>query len=227
MNKALREKDEALEREAQLFVRLLDSEWQHRVSSIALRTMKDDKRNKPDLIPLTSDLMKMKNYLQESIQQSFEKLNAVPNKANYMNLVDVALSRIILFNKRRGGEAARMLVSSYHQTGHVHKKSGLDDIHETLTKTEQQLCSRMRLVEIAEKQNRTVSVLLTQDVVKAVEYILSNRDKVRIDAGNEFVFACSSGLNSIDACGCLRRVAESAGVQHKTAKVRCYSFSAT
>jgi len=43
VNKALREKDEALEREAQSFVRLLDSESQHRVSSIALRTMKDDK----------------------------------------------------------------------------------------------------------------------------------------------------------------------------------------
>jgi len=80
-----------------------------------------------------------------------------------------------------------MLVSSYHQTGHDHKKSGLYDIEETLTKTEQQLCSRMRVVEIAGKRNRTVPVLLTQDVVKAVECILLNRDKVGIDAGNEFV----------------------------------------
>jgi len=39
--------------------------------------------------------MKMKKYLHESIQQSYERLNAVPNKANYMNLVDVALSRLV------------------------------------------------------------------------------------------------------------------------------------
>jgi len=52
-----------------------------------------------------------------------------------MSLVDVTLCRIISFNERRGGEAAKMLVTSYRQTADV-RKSGLDDTEATLRKTE-------------------------------------------------------------------------------------------
>jgi len=51
----------------------------------------------------------------------------------------IPLSSIILFNKWCD-EAARMLLNSYRQSGHV-QKSGLDDIQGTLTETEQKLCS--------------------------------------------------------------------------------------
>ena len=212
MNKAIRARDDELEREAQSFLRLLDAEWQYRVSSIALKTTKDDKRNKPDLIPLTSDLMKMTTYLQEMIDRGCKDLQAEPNTTNYNKLVDVTLSRMILFNKRRGGEASRMLIASYRDSGCT-TKSGLDDIQGTLSQTEQQICSRMKLVEICGKRNMTVPVLLTPAMAKAIDCILSARDKIGIDAGNEFVFARTSGLNSTDACACMRRVAENAGVE--------------
>ena len=212
VNKALREKDKVVEQDAMSFVRVFDSEWQYRVSHLALKTLKDDKRNKPDLIPLTSDLVKLKTYLEQSATQCSEALNSIPNVANYMNLVDVTLSRIILFNKRRGGETGRMLISSYQQCG-LTPQSGLNDIEKTLSNTEQKLCSRMKLVQISGKRNRTVPVLLTPDVTKGIDCILSNREKVGVEKDNVFVFARTSGLNNVDACECLRRVAANAGVE--------------
>jgi len=212
VNKALREKDKVLEHDAMSFLRVFDSEWQYKVSRLALKTLKDDQRNKPDLIPITSDLVKLKTYLQQSARECSEALNSIPNVGNYMNLVDVILSRIILFNKRRGGETGRMLISSYQQCG-LTPQSGLNDIEKTLSSTEQKLCSRMKLVQISGKRNRTVPVLLTADVTKGIDCILSNREKVGVEKDNVFVFARTSGLNSVDACECLRRVAANAGVE--------------
>ena len=60
VNKALREKDSELEYDAASFARIYDSEWQSKVSSVALKTIAIDKRNKPDLLPLTADLVKIK-----------------------------------------------------------------------------------------------------------------------------------------------------------------------
>jgi len=44
INKALREKDENLERDGQSFVRLFDSEWRYKMSSIALNTQRRQKK---------------------------------------------------------------------------------------------------------------------------------------------------------------------------------------
>jgi len=104
-----------------------------------------------------------------------------------------------------------MLLSAYRHSGH-NQKTGLDDSEATLSKTEQQLSARMKLVDIAVKQNRTVPVLLTPDVVKAIDCILSSLEKIGIDDDNEF-FARISRPNSIDVCSCMRRVAERIGVE--------------
>ena len=74
INKALREKNIEQERDAESFIRLYDSEWQTKVSSIALKTITIAKRNTPDLIPVTADLMKIKQYLESVIAELVMRL---------------------------------------------------------------------------------------------------------------------------------------------------------
>jgi len=106
VNKALREKNLELERDAESFIRLYDSEWQARVSSIALKTVTCAKRNQLDLIPVTADLVKIKQYLESAIAELTNHLRANPNVENHVNLVDCTISRIILFNKRASSSAS-------------------------------------------------------------------------------------------------------------------------
>ena len=228
INKALREKNAALEGDAESFMRMLDSiEWKTKVSSIAMKTITCEKRNKPDLIPLTADLVKIKTYLESAIPELSDRLTAEPNTENYVNLVDCLVSRIILFNKRRGGEVARMTRAVYENVSKpTAGASGLDDIAKTLSRTEQELCSRLKLVEIAGKRNQTVPVLLTQDVIKGIDSILANRTAVGINPSNLFVFARCSGLNSSDPFAAVRRVAQCAGAERpelvRSTKLRKY-----
>ena len=228
LNKALREKNAVLERDAESFIRIYDSEWQTRVSSIALKTLTSEKRNKPDLIPLTADLVKLKAYLESAITELSGHLYAEATAENYVNLVECTVSRIILFNKRRGGEVARMTVKQYEKLSDptAGTTSGLDDISKTLSQTEQQLCTRLKLVEIAGKRNQTVPVLLTPDVIKGIDSVLANRAAVGINASNLFVFARCSGLSSVDPFAALRRVAECASTERpelvRSTKLRKY-----
>jgi hypothetical protein len=228
VNKALREKNTAVESDAESFIRIFDSEWRFRVSTVALKTLTNEKRNKQDLIPLTEDLVKIKAYLESAITELSDRLCAEPNTKNYVNLVDCVVSRIILFNKRRGGEVARMTREHYEELRNptAVRASGLDDISKTLSRTEQELCSRLKLIEIAGKRNQTVPVLLTQDVVKGIDSILANRAAVGIDPSNLFVFARCSGLNSVNPFEALRKVAECSGAKQpelvRSTKLRKY-----
>jgi len=101
VNKALRGNNAQLESDPESLICMLDSiEWKKKVSSIALKTIISEKTNKPDLIPLTADLVKIKAYLESAITEQSDRLYAESNAENYVNLVDRIISRIILFNKR-------------------------------------------------------------------------------------------------------------------------------
>ena len=136
----------------------------------------------------------MKNYLDKSLPKCREALNEQPDCSNYNNILNVTLTSVILFNKRRSGEASRMLIESYHHGRAT--QSGL-------------ICTRLKLVDIQGKRNRTVPVLLTPDVVTAVDCLLQKRNEVGVDEANPYVFARCSRLNSVDGHTCIRRVVSS------------------
>ena len=54
--------------------------------------------------------------------------------------------------------------------------------------------------------NRRVRVVLSENMVAGVKCLLQNRNEVGVDKANPFMFAHSSGLNSVDSHSCLKRV---------------------
>jgi len=102
-----------------------------------------EKRNKPDLIPITADLVKIKQYLESAIEELSDRFCAEPSADIYVNLVDCTVSRIILFNKRRGCEVGRMTLAAYDKVrgANAVMPSVLDDIAQTLSRADQQLCN--------------------------------------------------------------------------------------
>lgn len=79
----------------------MDLELRSKISTIALSTLNVRKFNKNEILPLTADLLKLNQYLEnemENLMQSCE-----PD--NWKIFRQVLLARIILFNKRRSGEA--------------------------------------------------------------------------------------------------------------------------
>ena len=87
--------------EIDIFLQLFDAEWHNRVTAPALNNLSAKKRNKPEVLPLTEDLLEVRKYIVECIS-SDEKVKKSVAKENWRELAEVTLSRLIMFNKRRG-----------------------------------------------------------------------------------------------------------------------------
>ncbi len=71
---ALRERDVVALDSLKYFVELIESEWSTQISSIALKTVDDGKFKAPGALPVTSDLLILRNYLLLEMGHSIKSL---------------------------------------------------------------------------------------------------------------------------------------------------------
>lgn len=111
------------------------------------------------MLPLISDLLKLNNFISREIGV-FKTLllhNANETVA-WLRLAEATLSRIVLFNKRRGGEMSRMIRGSvferYRLGKRINRRTGQNfEFHR------KKIARKLKLVQIREKRGRTVPVL--------------------------------------------------------------------
>ncbi|CAB3980272.1 Hypothetical predicted protein, partial [Paramuricea clavata] len=84
------------------FIQLYEEEWGNKVTNPALRNLAFKKNNAPEFLPLTSDLLNLCEYFVKEIKDLTPKVESDRVKENWRQLVTVTLTRLILFNKRRG-----------------------------------------------------------------------------------------------------------------------------
>ena len=137
---ALRKKDKDLQEEADTFEKLLDSEWNHRVSHHSLCTLGTSKFNKVEILPLAEDLERLRRSILSKISSSTQILTEQPQLEAWSQLAQATLARLVIFNKRRGGEASKMLSESYHhrpdwkQVNNPEIMASLSDFEKELSK---------------------------------------------------------------------------------------------
>ena len=93
--KALRDCNMGQKRELDNFLEFYETKWAKKITSPAHDNPGIKKTNKPDVLPLTGDLMKLCDYFLEAMQKETET-------ENYRASSEVCLARLTMFNKRRG-----------------------------------------------------------------------------------------------------------------------------
>lgn len=214
------------------FLQLLDLEWSIRISSNALSTLYIRKMNVVELLPLTSDLLKLNKYISEQIDSRMRELTNTPDKNKWHNLAKITLARIVLFNKRRGGEVSKMLKINYNSNPDW-SSSNSQELMGSLTDVEKELARKFKLIEIMGKRGKKVPVLLTEEMFLAVSKLMETRNSVGIPSQNEYVFARPSGgsLGHIRAPDCLRWVVDEVPLEApeliRSTKLRKYIATVT
>ena len=104
---------QSLIEDAEKFEKLLITEWSDRISHYSLTTLGVRKFNKPDLLPLAEDLKKLRKSVLERVSQYTDSLQRNPSLEAWGLLAKATLGRLVMFHKRRGGEASKMLLASY------------------------------------------------------------------------------------------------------------------
>uniref|UniRef100_A0A096LV06 Tyr recombinase domain-containing protein n=1 Tax=Poecilia formosa TaxID=48698 RepID=A0A096LV06_POEFO len=133
-----------------------------------------------------------------------------PSPQAYRELCRTTLAKIILFNRRRGGEVSKMQLSAFleRDTTPLHK-----DVAVGLTEFERQLCAHFSRVEIKGKRGRKVAVLLSPDMVEAITQLISKRRECGVPDKNTFLFAIPNCLTPYRGQDCLRVYANDSGAQ--------------
>ena len=141
VGKALREDDNELEKDASNFRRLLETDWSYAISHHSLTTLNFHKFNKVDVLPLAEDLNKLRKYIEKVISTSVVSLQKHPNLDDWSLLAQATLSRLVMFNKRRGGEASKLLLDAY-QTRPDWGLANSSEIMKSLNSFERELSKR-------------------------------------------------------------------------------------
>ena len=112
---SIRQKDLEMGVEADSFVSLFKAEYTETISSRCHVSFRLRKINKVDALPLTSDLVKLNDYLASEIKNLVDELKRTFSYSSWRNLMEMVLIALIIFNKRRGGEISRLLLSTFTQ----------------------------------------------------------------------------------------------------------------
>lgn len=204
---ALRRKDKELQEDVGNFEKLIESEWNHRVSHHSLGALGSKKFNNVELLPLAEDLEKLRTSVLSIISSTAQVLQeGQPQLEVWNQLAQATLARLVMFNKRRGGEASRMLVESYVNRPDWSQVNN-PEIMSTLSDFERQLSKRLDMVEIMGKRGRKVPVILTAEMTRSIDLLIKTRKAVGIQERNPYVFARPNrpSLQYMRAWDCLRK----------------------
>ena len=138
---ALRIKEPEVIEDATNLSQLYASEWANLVSSASLRTIADTNFNKQEFLPVTSDLLKVKAYCYSKMEALVAELKKAVDKQLWRELAEIIITRLTIFNKRRGNEVSSILLKRYINRADFGKALH-DDVLESLSALERKLMER-------------------------------------------------------------------------------------
>jgi integrase len=195
---------------------LIELNWTEEVSTHAIRTIHERKKNKPKLLPLTEDIMKLSKMLKEEGRKCASILlrSLTGDRIeSWRNLNEITLSHIVMFNRKRTGEVSKLKVEEFTSRP---KPDGQKLLNSKLSKIEQELCRSLQRIEITGKRGNTVPVLLTEEMRGWLEVLIRGRTEAGVTTENQYLFPCSSygGKGHIRGCDALRKWSKLCGASH-------------
>lgn len=198
----IRSGDNELLDRVERFSKLFKEEWPSKVSLKSRRQLYNAKLNKPDGIPKTEDVVKMAKCLSEEAEKRMTKWIQEPGLESGRKLAEAVLCQLIVFNKRRGGEASRMLVKNYRDSVKNFEETDFEgEIYCSLKEEEKFMARTHLLIGVVGKCGTHVPVILTLKMKEKIDALLANRHATFIPHDNPYVFGvpkCQTHLKSWD-----------------------------
>ncbi|XP_043203959.1 uncharacterized protein LOC122371602 [Amphibalanus amphitrite] len=185
------------------------------VSSRALGTLAERKWNAPSNLPVQEDVQRVSGVLEDELKKASAQLQEAPTIQSYVNLARATLATVMLFNRRRPGETARLTTATFAKRS----RSVNEEITEHLSKLEQELCRELTHVTVRGKRGIGVPMLLTAKMVETMELLVASRSRAGISSDNPYLF--TSGVEGdaapLRGSDCVRLFAKKAGATNISA----------
>lgn len=203
------------ETDIKTLIHLFNSNWRFEISNLASKNLNLRKWNKITVVPLASDLKKLKEYLIETANESISKLSNNKNdKQSYSVLTETVYCRVLLLNRKRPGELQRMLLDTYFKSDKTPKC--YEEFSNVITPTEKILLKSLKRVVIRGKRGRGVPVLFSIDVQEHINLLLRMR-KDFVAENNPYLFALPNTTKTIYGYKVLQKYTRACGAQNPNA----------
>lgn len=187
---------------------LLSTRWSACVSKMATRDLCEKKFNKPMMLPLTTDISLLNNYLNEKEEKLRKKVqNDTLIKEVWVSYAMVVLVQIILFNRRRSGETSKMTLDSLTESRYT------SEMVDMLSPLEKEVLKSLKRFEVRGKRGRKVPILLTARMERALLLLSTRREAAGVSSNNQFLFASNrkGAKQYIRGSDALRKLSEDCG----------------
>lgn len=161
---------------------------------------RQEKMRLPSRTPEEDQMQDLRSYTVDRIA----KLTAAGNidQKYFIELRNLACSRLTMFNARRGGEPCRMTIDHWQ------------DRKKWRNEKDEQFFKDIELTYCTGKGNHLISILIPKDTIQAME-ILSNcsiRKQARVMDTNQFLFPSTTSNDHISGWEATSRVVQQAGL---------------
>lgn len=163
-------------------------DWSKKVSAKATLCLRENRYNKPVQLPDKEDVVKMAQYLSEVGDSTFQQLSEDPTNAKLFNrLVMITLTVVIVFNRKRPGDAHKLWVDNFEKA--VSYTNTHTDIYNSLNDEQKELIRIMKRIEESGKQAMKVPILLSPRMQSALALLVKVRNQCGVPKSNKFLFA--------------------------------------
>ena len=104
----------------------------------------------------------------------------------YSKLAEVCLSQLILFNRKRCGEAERLKLDEFEKGMNAQYEFDEEDLSKVLSKFEMHLVQSHKRIETRGKKARKVPILLPEQLADNIKCLVQHRESAGIT--NKFLF---------------------------------------
>ena len=193
-SKAIIQQDNEMRKSAEDFIHLCEFRWPVEVSRDALNTLYKRKWNNPPILPIARDIQKLQTYLNNKLQELCKKFTGPINKTDWEELCKITLATVILFNRRRSGEAQYLEIQTFENRD---KTDCQEEVLKSLTDFEKKLVETLTLIETRGKRGKKVAILLKEEMKRAIELLIKTRKTAGVDDRNPYIFA-RTNFNSLN-----------------------------
>ena len=196
------------------FIELYNLQWTKQISRHALTTLQEAKWNRKETMPIAADIQLVHSYLDRETEIKVAELTNHPTPATHKAVAELILARVIMFNRRRQGEASAMTVDAYQKAASSDGQNH-PEITSSLSSFEQHLAGSLLRVVIRGKKGRGVPMLLTQGMRRVVDILLEHREAAGVGS-SQYVFANSMASDDrpLRGADCMRKFARLSGLKN-------------
>ena len=180
-----------------------------------INNTRQTKLRRPDKLPTEEDCHRLRQYTLNRVSHLISDEYTLWTATEYCELRDLVLSRVTLFNARRGGEPARLTLQEWNN---ARDDGWLDSSNiNHCSDIERQLFSNFKLTyQTGKGNNHLVPILFPADIITAMEKLtdVAMRHSVGINTTNCYAFPSSkNSLDHVSGWHSIHRVSTDAKVE--------------